>query len=101
MIWKFICIANHVSCEIAIIEVNEDIKSIINWFNNNGHILNSDKMQAIIFDTAKYINTVNFECLLSRIEIEGSTVLFSTNVKYLNIIISSTLPWERQVTSVV
>lgn len=89
------------SCKIAIIEVNEDIKSIINWFNNNELILNSDKMQAIIFGTAKYINTVNFECLLSRIEIGGSTVLFSTNVKYLNIIISSILPWERQVTSVV
>ncbi|KMQ83924.1 rna-directed dna polymerase from mobile element jockey-like protein [Lasius niger] len=39
----------------AILKVNEDINAVINWSFANGRILNSDKTQAIIFGTSRYV----------------------------------------------
>lgn len=81
-------------------KVNEDIKSLIKWSENNELILNPEKTQAILFGMARYINEIVVDNL-PRLKIGDSIVTCSSNVKYLGISITNTLSWEMHVTSVV
>ena len=63
--------------------VNEDVASIVHWAESCGLKLNSNKTQAILFGTAKYVNAIDLETL-PVLEINGSTIQFSTSIKYLS-----------------
>lgn len=80
--------------------LDEDIESIVQWTKQNGFLLNSDKTQAILFDTARYTNAIDHECL-PNIMVDEVAVQFSSCVKYLGVYVTGTLAWDRQVTSTV
>lgn len=84
----------------GILRVNEDIESIVQWSTQNGLLLNSEKTQAILIGTARYINGVKPEEHPS-IKVQNAVIPFSDNVKYLGVYISKTLTWDKQVTSTV
>ena len=84
----------------GIFEINDDIKSIVDWANGCELMLNPSKTQAIIFGSARYINAIGLDGL-PPIEIDGSTVNFSTNVKYLGVTLTNTLSWDKHVATVV
>lgn len=63
-------------------------------------MLNSNKTQAIILDSARYINSIDIDSL-PNIKVCKANIPFSSNVKYLKIHISSNLSWDKQVTNTV
>lgn len=82
----------------AIHRLNEDIASILNWTADNCLVLNAAKTQAIIMGTARYLNFIDYG-VLPNVTVDGTTVRFSSHVKYLGVTISSNLSWETHVTA--
>lgn len=82
----------------AIHSVNEDIGSVIHWATANEFIINADKTQSIIFGTARYINTLDLDSILS-IVVDATPIQYSSSIKYLGVVITNNLSWEKQVTS--
>ena len=83
-----------------VMRVNEDVASIVHWAESCGLKLNSNKTQAILFGTTKYVNAIDLETL-PVLEINGSTIRFSTSIKYLGITVTNTLAWDLHVSNVV
>lgn len=83
----------------AIQRVNNDIKSVICWATANKLVLNADKTQAIIFGITRYISMLDL-CLLPNITVGMSSILYSTSVKYLGVIVTNNLSWEKQVANI-
>ena len=74
----------------AISNVNTDIKAIIDWSLENGLLLNSNKTQAIIMGTARYVNAIDL-CGIPTVLVEDMSIEYSTSVRYLGVTISNTL----------
>ncbi|KMQ93568.1 reverse transcriptase [Lasius niger] len=74
----------------AILKVDEDINAVINWSFANGLILNSDKTQAIIFGTSRYVNAIDLYTL-PKIMVDMTAIQYSTSVRYLGVIIINNL----------
>ncbi|KMQ81892.1 rna-directed dna polymerase from mobile element jockey-like protein, partial [Lasius niger] len=66
----------------AILKVNEDINAVINWSFANSFISNSDKTQAIIFGTSRYVNAIDLNTI-PEIMVDMTAIQYSTAVKYL------------------
>ncbi|XP_011707927.1 PREDICTED: uncharacterized protein LOC105462773 [Wasmannia auropunctata] len=81
----------------SILDVNNDICSILQWAKNNGLLFNASKTQAIIFGSARYINSIEFE-RLPNIVVNKDKIQFSSSIKYLGVHIENTLSWDKQVT---
>lgn len=80
--------------------VNEDIIAICDWTTANNLVLNSDKTQAIVLGTSRYINGINMEAL-PKIRVDRATIPYPPSVKYLGVTVSRCLSWEKQVTNVI
>ncbi|KAL6417160.1 hypothetical protein ACFW04_014665 [Cataglyphis niger] len=79
-------------------KVNEDIDAILGWSSTNRLILNSDKTQAIIMGTSRFVKVIGLSTL-PEIRVDGSMIQYSTSVKYLGVTIMNTLSWEKQFTN--
>ncbi|KAL6421642.1 hypothetical protein ACFW04_014560 [Cataglyphis niger] len=73
-------------------KVNEDIDAILGWSSTNRLILNSDKTQAIIMGTSRFVKAIDLSTL-PEIRMDGSMIQYSTSVKYLGVTIMNTLSW--------
>lgn len=73
----------------AITRLNEDIALIENWAAKNKLALNGAKTQAMV-GTSRYLNSIDYSSL-PRITVGGSVVQFSTQAKYLGVIITNNL----------
>lgn len=80
----------------AIADVNDDIASIHHWTTCNKLLLNSSKTQAIIMGTSRYVNTLNFD-MVPKIMVDTNTIQYSTSVKYLGVMLTRNISWEKQV----
>lgn len=76
--------------QACILELNADIAEIIAWADGNGLMLNSDKTQAILLGSARYVNGIDYGSL-DGIAIGNVNIDFSTSVKYLGITITNML----------
>jgi len=76
-------------------KINENIENIVDWITPNQLLINEAKMQAIIIIVGiHYINAIDFDAL-SSIVVE-IPVRFVTEIKYLGIVMSSSLSWDKQ-----
>lgn len=82
-----------------IAKVNEDISHIIHWTTQNKITFNSTETQAIIIGSLRYKNAFDF-LSLPKVTVGGAVVQYSTQVKYLGIIITNTLFWDKQTTAI-
>lgn len=82
--------------ERGIEELSEEARAINNWAKTNDLALNSDKTQAIILGSAKFINKI-YEGDAPVIKVGGSQIKFLEEVNYLGISIDCKLSWYNQI----
>jgi len=76
-------------------KVNEDLRSLSNWFDSNSLTLNIDKSKYILFcSKRKEVNNTG------TIKLSGQEISRVKNIKFLGIIIDEYLEWNTQVKNV-
>lgn len=94
----------YIHCEprdihVAIRNINDDIEAIKNWTIANRLLLNPEKTQAIIMGTSRFINSIDLSTI-PAVRVNGTSLQYSTSVKYLGVTILNTMSWETQVTKI-
>ncbi|KMQ83966.1 rna-directed dna polymerase from mobile element jockey-like protein, partial [Lasius niger] len=94
----------YIHCEprdihVAIRNINDDIEAIKNWTIANRLLLNPEKTQAIIMGTSRFINSTDLSTI-PAVRVNGTSLQYSTSVRYLGVTILNTMSWEMQVTKI-
>jgi len=79
--------------------VNSDVCRIVTWASTNKLILNCEKTQAIIMGSSRHVNAIDINTLPS-IKVSGVDVPYMAQVKYLGVVIASSLSWNEHITNV-
>ncbi|CAD6215170.1 GSCOCG00011174001-RA-CDS [Cotesia congregata] len=79
--------------------LNAEIVKIVEWCNINYLKLNASKTKAVIFGIKVKINCNNCK-YADCIRVNDCVIHYDTTIKYLGVLIDSTLTWENQVMSV-
>lgn len=74
----------------GIAKSNEDITEIVGWVIKINLGINPDKSQVIVLGTARNTNKLLLD-ILPRIIIAGNAVSYTTQLKYLGVILTSSL----------
>lgn len=102
---KYHCYADdlqlYAHCKIAdlnttILNINDDIKTVVEWTRNHGLRLNPDKTKSIVIAYSRLLNSINFNTLKS-VNVDGTVVPFCDKVNSLGLTINNTLDWTDYV----
>ena len=77
----------------AAYRINEDLKSINQWFSNNGLIFNSKKTVAMVIASHREVKTARDV----RISYSDSLLEQKRSLKYLSVIVDESLSWNSYI----
>ena len=71
--------------------------SLDSWFSNNGQALNPNRSDAILLGTSKHNFSLDH---ITCVDVAGTSVILSNNVKHLCVILDSNLTFNKNVSSI-
>jgi hypothetical protein len=83
----------------AVKKINEDIKAISAWSQQNKFVLNTNKTQALIIGSPKIKNRLYYGNI-SQVCVDDTFIPYSDSVQNLGITISSSLSWSNHVNNI-
>ena len=81
----------------AIVQIQNCVTALHQWFAENGLALNPDKSEAVLFSTSERAKGLSF---ISTIDAAGSTVALSSKIKLLGMMLDGNLNFNDQVKNV-
>ena len=81
----------------AIVQLQNCVTALHQWFTENGLALNPEKLKAVLFSTSQHAKELS---VISTIDAAGSTVALSSKIKLLGVTLDGNLNFNDQVKNV-